>query len=133
MIKEKCSIIMNIYLIEQTLLTMPLYDFLEHISEKLRLTIFNKFNAYKIHGDVYHCKHLKILNAKIWKYKGVIFKLRVDSGSESARILFIKYNNDLVILHAFLKSTRKTPKKDAHQAITVFQQIEELKRMRWSI
>ncbi|EAS64481.1 type II toxin-antitoxin system RelE/ParE family toxin [Photobacterium angustum] len=124
---------MNIYTIEQTLLTMPLYDFLEHISEKLRLTIFNKFNAYKIHGDVYHCQHLKILNAKIWKYKGVIFKLRVDSGSESARILFTKYNNDLVILHAFLKSTRKTPKKDAHQAIIVFQQMEELKKMRWLI
>ncbi|MCG3887259.1 type II toxin-antitoxin system RelE/ParE family toxin [Photobacterium leiognathi] len=124
---------MNIYLVEQTSLTTPLYDFLGSISDKLRLAIFNKFTSYQTHGDVYHCKHLKMLNARIWKYKGAIFKLRVDSGKESARVLFIKHNNDLVILHAFLKSTRKTPKKDAHQAIAVLQQIDELNKLSWSI
>ncbi|MBP2698567.1 hypothetical protein E5A76_03125 [Photobacterium sp. CAIM 1937] len=124
---------MNIYLVEQTSLTMPLYDFLDGISYKLRLAIFNKFTSYQTHGDVYHCKHLKMLNARIWKYKGAIFKLRVDSGNESARVLFIKHNHDLVILHAFLKSTRKTPKKDAHQAIAVLQQVDELNKVVWSI
>ncbi|MCG3866100.1 MULTISPECIES: type II toxin-antitoxin system RelE/ParE family toxin [unclassified Photobacterium] len=124
---------MNIYLVENVQLTVPLYTLLGNISTKLRQAIFNKFASYQSYGDVYHCKHLKMLNAKIWKYKGAIFKLRVDSGKESVRVLFIKHNNDLLILHAFLKSTQKTPKKEAHQAIAVLQQINTIDRVIWSL
>jgi len=52
--------------------------------------IFNKFQSYTQYGDVYHGKHLKSLNSKIWKYKGTIYKLRIDNGNESARVLFSK-------------------------------------------
>ncbi|MDA6076621.1 type II toxin-antitoxin system RelE/ParE family toxin [Edwardsiella anguillarum] len=57
-------------------------------------------------------RSLKILNPKIWGYKGTIYKLRIDCGAESARLLFmLDAHNDLVVLHAFLKKTRRTPKK----------------------
>ncbi len=84
------------------------------------------------HGDIYHCKSLKALNSRIWKYKGTIYKLRVDNGKESARVLFSKSSNgNLIVIHAFLKSTRKTPAKDAKQAIAIYQALGHLESVSW--
>jgi phage-related protein len=123
---------MNILLVEKNKMTRPLYLFFDGISEALCIKIFNKFQSYVQHGDVYHGKHLKTLNSKIWKYKGTIYKLRVDNGNESARVLFSKSKDgDLIITHAFLKSTRKTPAKDAKQAIAIYQMPEPLETAIW--
>jgi len=76
-------------------------------------------------NDIYSCNSLKILNPRIWGYKGTIYKLRVDCGKESARVLFAKTaDNDLVLLHGFIKKTRKTPSKDAKIAM---ENLERLK------
>ncbi|MEN8251225.1 MAG: type II toxin-antitoxin system RelE/ParE family toxin, partial [Bacteroidota bacterium] len=108
-------------------MTSPLYSFFDGITEGLCNNIYNKFQSYVQHGDVYHGKQLKTLNSKIWKYKGTIYKLRVDNGKESARVLFAKSKDgDLKIIHAFLKSTRKTPAREAHQAIAIYQMLESL-------
>jgi len=123
---------MNILLTERSKATLPLHLFLEDISEGLRNKIFNKFQAYVQHGDLYQTKHLKTLNSKIWKYKGTIYKLRVDSGKESARVLFSKSKEgNLIIIHAFLKSTQKTPTKDARQAIKVYLALDSFKASIW--
>jgi len=114
-------------------MTRPLYLFFDGISEGLCNKIYNKFQSYVQHGDVYYGKHLKTLNSKIWKYKGTIYKLRIDNGNESARVLFSKSKNgDLKIIHAFLKSTRKTPVKDAHQAIAIYQMLGCLETVIWA-
>ncbi|MET0104032.1 MAG: type II toxin-antitoxin system RelE/ParE family toxin [Sedimenticola sp.] len=124
---------MNILLVTKNKLTRPLYLFFDDISEGLRTRIYNKFQTYVQHGDVYHCKHLKTLNSRIWKYKGTIYKLRVDNGKESARVLFSKSKDgDLTIIHAFLKSTRKTPAKEAQQAIAIYQMLERLETTIWN-
>ncbi|MFN2355943.1 MAG: type II toxin-antitoxin system RelE/ParE family toxin, partial [Desulfopila sp.] len=87
---------------------------MNRISEKLAAAICKKFSAYAELNDIYICNSLKVLNPKIWGYKGTIYKLRVDCGKESARILFVKtVDNDIVLLHGFIKKTRKTPRKDA--------------------
>ncbi|OBU30972.1 type II toxin-antitoxin system RelE/ParE family toxin [Photobacterium kishitanii] len=118
---------MNIYRVQKENRTIALYDFFDGISQKLQLNIEHKFQSYQTHNDIYHCKSLKLLNPKIWKYKGLIYKLRVDNGKESARVLFIKTkDSDIVIIHAFLKSTQKTPKKEAKQAINVYQQLDDI-------
>lgn len=123
---------MNILLVENNKTTRPLYLFFDQISEGLRNKIFKKFQSYVQHGDVYHGDQLKTLNSKIWKYKGTIYKLRVDNGNESARVLFTKSNDgNLNIIHAFLKSTRKTPAKDAKQAIAIYQMLDSLKLEIW--
>ena len=123
---------MKILLVTENKATQPLYSFFEGVSEALCIKIYNKFQSYVQHGDVYHGKSLKALNSKIWKYKGTIYKLRVDNGNESARVLFCKTKEgDLVIIHAFLKSTRKTPAKDAQQAITIYQSLESLETVIW--
>ncbi|PSV00148.1 type II toxin-antitoxin system RelE/ParE family toxin [Photobacterium kishitanii] len=118
---------MNIYRVQKENRTIALYDFFDDISQKLQLNIEHKFQSYQTHNDIYHCKSLKLLNPKIWKYKGLIYKLRVDNGKESARVLFIKTkDSDIVIIHAFLKSTQKTPKKEAKQAINVYKQLDDI-------
>ncbi|NOQ79632.1 MAG: hypothetical protein GQ546_09555 [Gammaproteobacteria bacterium] len=123
---------MNILLVEKNKMTRPLYLFFDGISEGLCIKIYNKFQSYVQHGDVYHCKHLKTLNSKIWKYKGTIYKLRIDNGKESARVLFSKSKDgNLKIIHAFLKSTRKTPAKEAQQAIAIYLMLESLKAVIW--
>lgn len=123
---------MNILLVEKNKITRPLYLFFEGISEGLCIKIYTKFQSYVKHGDVYHSKHLKTLNSKIWKYKGTIYKLRIDNGKESARVLFSKSKDgNLRIIHAFLKSTRKTPVKEAHQAIAIYQMLERLEIVIW--
>ncbi len=124
---------MKILLVEKDKTTRPLYLFFDAISDGLRSKIFNKFQAYVQHGDLYQTKHLKTLNSKIWKYKGTIYKLRVDSGNESARVLFSKSKDgSLIIIHAFLKSTQKTPAKDARQAIKVYQTLKNLETTIWN-
>ena len=113
-------------------MSRPLYLFFDGITEALCIKIYTKFQSYVQHGDVYHSKHLKTLNSKIWKYKGTIYKLRIDNGKESARVLFSKSKDGhLIIIHAFLKSTRKTPVKDAKQAIAIYQTLECLEKIIW--
>lgn len=123
---------MKLLLVEKNKMTRPLYLFFDDISEGLCIKIYNKFQSYVQHGDIYHGKHLKSLNSKIWKYKGTIYKLRIDNGKESARVLFSKSKDgNLIIIHAFLKSTRKTPAKEAKQAITIYQMPECLETVIW--
>jgi phage-related protein len=123
---------MHILVVKKNKATQPLYLFFDGISERLFVKIFNKFQSFVQYGDVYYGKHLKSLNSRIWKYKGTIYKLRVDNGKESARVLFSKSKDGNVkIIHAFLKSTRKTPAKEAHQAIAIYQMLESLETVRW--
>lgn len=95
----------------------PLAIFFQSIPTEFLSLIRSKFTRYQEYGDIIPCKSLKTLNPKIWKYKGLIYKLRIDCGQQSARILFTRSDHNLIILHGFLKTTRKTPARDAHLAI----------------
>lgn len=99
--------------------------FLNTVSDKLAAAICKKLHAYAEINDIYSCNSLKILNPRIWGYKGTIYKLRVDCGTESARVLFVKTpDNDIVLLHGFIKKTRKTPNKDAKIAMGNFERLK---------
>jgi len=99
--------------------------FLNNIPDKLAAAICKKIHAYVELNEIYICNSLKILNPKIWGYKGTIYKLRVDCGTKSARVLFVKTpDNDIVLLHGFIKKTRKTPDKDAKIAMGNFERLK---------
>lgn len=99
--------------------------FLNNISDKLAAAICKKLSAYTELNDIYICNSLKVLNPKIWGYKGTIYKLRVDCGKESARVLYVKTaDNDIVLLHGFIKKTRKTPRKEAKTAMGNFERLK---------
>jgi phage-related protein len=100
--------------------------FLDSISAKLAENICKKLAGYREANEVYSSNSLKVLKAKIWGYKGTIYKLRVDCGKESARVLFMKSpGNGLVLLHGFIKRTQKTPKKDAKISISNMERVEQ--------
>ncbi len=111
--------------------------FLQQVSTKLAATIARKLLAYAEIDAISTSTSLKILNPRIWGYKGTIYKLRVDCGKESARVLFVKTAaNDIVLLHGFLKKTRKTPSKDARIAMDNFERVKNnaaVKPMSWSL
>ncbi len=99
--------------------------FLESISDELAAAICKKLHAYAQANDIFMSNSLKLLKPKIWGYKGTIYKLRVDCGKESARILFARSPaNDLALLHGFIKKTQKTPKKDAKIAMANYERVK---------
>ncbi|MBU0673171.1 MAG: type II toxin-antitoxin system RelE/ParE family toxin [Proteobacteria bacterium] len=100
-------------------------EFLNKVFDELAAAICKKIYGFVVHDDIYIGNRIKILKPKIWGYKGTIYKLRVYCGKESPRVLFVKTpHNDIVLLHGFIKKTRKTPKKDAEIAI---RNLERLK------
>lgn len=117
-------LIMKILIIKEAGGTSNFDCFLGVLSKKLSHAICKKLYAYSELDKLYSCNRLKILNPKIWGYSGVIYKLRVDCKKESVRILFVKTeSNNLVMLHGFIKKTRKTPNKEAKIAIHKFNQL----------
>ena len=99
--------------------------FMQQVSAKLATNIARKLMVYKEINAISASTSLKILNPRIWGYKGTIYKLRVDCGKESARVLFVKTAaNDIVLLHGFLKTTRKTPSRDARIAIDNYERVK---------
>lgn len=101
-------------------------NFLQSVSNKLASAIAKKLHAYTQANAIPMSNPLKILKPKIWGYKGTIYKLRVDCGKESARVLFAKNkDNNIVMLHGFIKKTRKTPSKDAKIAMANLEQMND--------
>jgi len=100
-------------------------SFLHKISANLAAAICKKLQAYAALNALHSSHNLKILNPRIWGYKGTIYKLRVDCGKESARVLFVRTaDNDIVLLHGFIKQTRKTPHKDAKIAMHNLERVK---------
>lgn len=116
---------MNIVTIKENDGPSAFEKFLDSVSDELATAICKKLHAYTEANDIYMSNSLKILKPKIWGYKGTIYKLRVDCGKESARILFAKTtNNNIVMLHGFIKRTQKTPKKDARLAMDNYEKVK---------
>lgn len=126
---------MNILCLEETDGLSAFECFMQQVSAKLAATIARKICAYQEINAISASTSLKILNPRIWGYKGTIYKLRVDCGKESARVLFVKTAaNDIVLVHGFLKTTRKTPSKDARIAMENFERVKNnaaVKPMVW--
>ena len=116
---------MKILTIQQNNNLSEFEGFLNTVSDELAAAICKKLHAYTEANDIYSSNSLKILKPKIWGYKGTIYKLRVDCGKESARVMFTKTpHNDIVLLHGFIKKSRKTPNKDAKTAIGNLERIK---------
>lgn len=124
-LKLSCFYYMKILVIQENNELSGFELFLNNISDKLAAAICKKLQAY-VDGNAVHVSNsLKILKPKIWGYKGTIYKLRVDYGKESARVMFVKTpQNDIVLLHGFIKKTRKTPNKDAKAAMENMERVE---------
>ena len=60
----------------------------------------------------------------VHKYKDKIYQL----SAKSLRALFTVHNNTIIILHAFQKKTKTTPKKDGDRAISHYDQYFQTRK-----
>ena len=57
-------------------------------------------------------------------YNG-IWEIRTDLESKISRVLFTMHENQMIILHGFIKKTEKTPKDDLNLAIKRMKQLKK--------
>ncbi len=75
------------------------------------------------------------LRAVQWRYplgmptvrclKNGIFELRSVLPTRISRILFVYFDEKIVLLHGFIKKTQKTPQQDLETAIRRFKELKE--------
>lgn len=103
---DKCKINYFITKIKEN----PIKDFLDK-HPKVKIKTFHIFLNIEKYGLISVIPHIKKLKGMpLWEIKIV--------GKESTRILYFTENqNSITLLHAFLKKTQKTPKKEINIAL----------------
>ncbi|WP_407895530.1 type II toxin-antitoxin system RelE/ParE family toxin [Scytonema sp. NUACC26] len=56
-----------------------------------------------------------------------LFEIRTDLPQGIARVLFCIYQNQMVLLHGFVKKSQKTPKKELDLA------LERRQKLKWEV
>lgn len=84
------------------------------LEPKLRVKAFNDIELLQEYGMQLHGPYVKSLKGK--KYKG-LYELRIKFSNDIARIFyFTYYNQEIILLHGFIKKTMKIPKKELEKA-----------------
>ena len=94
----------------------PVRDFLDaHQKAKVKaLRIFFNIEEYGLASVIPNIK--KLAGTSLWEIRIL--------GEDSVRILYVsKQERQVVLLHAFVKKTDKTPKKEISIALTRFSQL----------
>lgn len=89
---------------------IPIIDYLEKINKKEKAKILKYIEFLKDKAgylDEPYSKHIK----------GKIRELRVDFGKNKHRVFYFTFiAKNIILLHAFLKKTKKTPIREINQA-----------------
>ncbi len=85
---------------------VPVEDFLVGLPEKDRARIAWTINLLEEYGLQLGSPYVKHLRGKLWE-------LRIRAGRKAYRIIYFAYvGRQFVLLHGFLKKTRKTPRRE---------------------
>ena len=85
---------------------VPVEDFLTRLPEKDRARIAWTINLLEEYGLQLGSPYVKHLRGKLWE-------LRIRAGRSAYRIIYFAYvGQQFVLLHSFLKKTRKTLKRE---------------------
>ena len=57
-----------------------------------------------------------------------IFELRSELPNRISRILFVYFDEEIVLLHGFIKKTQQTPKQDFETALKRFKELKNEKK-----
>ncbi len=95
----------------------PVKDYIRSLPNKERAKI-NKYITYLR-------EHRGVLDEPLAKHiRGKLRELRVDFGKHRHRIFFFAFvGRNIILLHAFLKETAKTPEKEIRKAELNYEQI----------
>ncbi len=90
--------------------TMPARDFIEGLDKKLKAKTLRNINLLKQAGHALREPESKVLDDGI-------FEIRTKAGTNLTRILYFFYvGNRAVLTNGFIKTTRKTPRKEIEKA-----------------
>lgn len=90
---------------------VPLADFLDMQTEKVREKIFKYIEYLRLHNGYFDEPYSKHIVDKIRE-------LRVDFGKNRYRIFyFTVIDKRIILLHGFKKATQKTPQKEINRAL----------------
>lgn len=96
---------------------IPVLEYIEELSDKEKAKVLKYVEFLREHDGVLdepYSKHIE----------GKIRELRVDFGKNRHRIFyFTSINKNIILLHAFLKKTPKTPLIEIKKAKEYFKQV----------
>lgn len=88
----------------------PIYEFLESIPRKLKAKVFWEIDLLSEMGSSLTEPYAKHISNELWE-------LRIKFSTDLSRIFyFIATDSKIVLLHAFIKKTDKTPIADINLA-----------------
>ncbi|MCD8230708.1 MAG: type II toxin-antitoxin system RelE/ParE family toxin [Clostridiales bacterium] len=88
----------------------PIEEFLNSLSIKMRTKALRMIALLEQHGNELREPYSKSLD-------NGIFELRIQQGSNTARILyFFMVDNQIVLINGFIKKTQKTPAQEITKA-----------------
>jgi len=94
---------------------IPVKDFLESLSEKHRAKAYWEIELLAEYGPALKEPYVKHIEKSAPKS---IWELRIKFGGDASRIFyFLSAGSRFIMLHGFLKKTRKTPKKEIETAL----------------
>ena len=89
----------------------PVKDYIDNLGEKIQAKIFAYLGLLRDNGGRLRYPYASHVKNKIWE-------LRIDFGTNHHRIFyFICIGRKIILLHAFLKKSNKTPQIDIEKAI----------------
>lgn len=84
----------------------PVEEFLNRLPPSDRARIVHTVNLLEEFGLALGPPYVKHLQSKLWE-------LRIRSGRKAYRVIYFAFTGQrFILLHAFLKKTQKTPKKE---------------------
>ena len=94
--------------------SIPVLNFLKNLSAKEQAKILREIDLLEHFGFALGMPHIKKLTGtdNLWE-------LRIKHSSNNFRIFYFNFvNNKFVLLHAFRKTSQKTPVKDINLALS---------------
>lgn len=112
----------NIIFYEKENGTIPVQDFLDHLPAKHSAKALREIDILEKYGVTLTEPHVKHINAKLWE-------LRIRSAGNISRIFyFVPAENDIILLHGFVKKTKKAPNKEIETANTYLNDYQRRNR-----
>jgi phage-related protein len=100
----------NIIFYEKEDGTIPVQEFLDKLSEKHHAKALREIDLLEKYGIALTDPHVKQIKGKLWE-------LRIKSANDISRIFyFFRIGKNIVLLHGFVKKTRKTPRSEIETA-----------------
>ena len=116
----------EVELYEKTNKEVPVLDFILSLNPKQQAKIFREIELLRKFGSELGFPHVRKIKGE--KYS-VLWELRVKLASDSFRIIyFMYYQNISILLHGFKKKTGKTPLKELEIALNRMKEYLERKR-----